>query len=123
MITELRNVLVKLFEEATEHDAYYQRADKKAEYPYSVFDIRRISIDSGIGKYVLEVNCWDHYDTNSRIVKMMEDIENAVHKQTIVTEFGSMVIYKGPWDPIEDDNKDIKRIREQMEMQVVGRRL
>ena len=123
MIIEWRNVIKNLFKEATKQDSYYQRADKEAKYPYSVFDIRRIGCDNGIGKYVLEVNCWDHYDTNSRVVTMMEDIEKAVHKQHIMTENGSMIIYKGNWDPVEDNDKDIKRVREQFEMQVVGRSL
>lgn len=123
MIKELKDVIKEILEDATQKSTFYQKADKEEGYPYTVFDFRRIGSDYGVDKFILEVNSWDNHETSSRIEKIMDDLETEVHANNIVTEIGSVTIYKGPREPVPDENKDIKRIREQFEMHVVGRRL
>ena len=77
---ELRDTLKALFETLTKRKAYYLEAPQGAEYPYIVFEPSRVTSESGIDKYDLEVNIWDSYATVSRIDAIMDTLESEIDK-------------------------------------------
>lgn len=118
----LKNTVQAMLEQGTDIPVCYQRADKNTLYPYFVYEYRRLSDDSGIERYVLEVNGWDQNQTSSRIEKKMDELERAIHTLKISNEDRVVVIYKGLRNPVDDEDKSIRRCRQQFEMQVCERR-
>lgn len=119
---QLRDTIEQLLREAVQAPVYYQRAPKGAKYPFYVFDFRLITKDNGVKKYTLEVNAWDQHETSSRIECGMDDIEAAADQNRIFNEDRMLITYTGAREAIDDEDKTIRRIREQLEMQVCERR-
>lgn len=119
---ELKDTVKKMLESGTDIPVFYQRAGKDEKYPYFVFECRRLSENSGIEQFVLEVNGWDQHPTSSRIEKKMDELEAAIHTMKHNNSDRVVVIYKGTKSPVDDEDKSIKRCREQFEMQVCERR-
>ena len=55
----LKDTVKKMLESGTDIPVFYQRAGKDEKYPYFVFECRRLSENSGIEQFVLEVYGWD----------------------------------------------------------------
>ncbi len=98
-----------------------READKDTPYPYFVFETRRLSSDNGIDSYVLEVNGWDQHKYDSRIKAKLNLLENKLHTLKITNKDRSFVIYKGDTQMVTDEDKSIKRIREQFALTVCER--
>ena len=111
-----------ILESGTDIPVFYERADKNTSYPYFVFECRRISENSGIEQYVLEVNGWDQGSTSSRIESKMDELEKAIHNLKYNDRDRTIIIYKGQKNPVDDEDKSIKRYREQFDMRVCERR-
>lgn len=118
----LKNTVKTMLESVTDIPVFYERAEKDARYPYFVFECRRLSGGNGVEKYVLEVNGWDQASTSSRIEAKMDELEAAIHTLKHNNRDGVVIIYKGPKAPVDDEDKSIRRCREQFEMQVCERR-
>lgn len=118
----LKTTVQKILESGTDIPVCYQRAKKDMKYPYFVFEYRRLSDNSGIEQYVLEVNGWDQSPTSSRIEKKMDELEEAIHTLKVNDSDRVVIIYRGSKEPIDDEDKSIRRCREQFEMQVCERR-
>ena len=106
----------------TDIPVFNERADKDTGYPYFVFECRRLSENSGIEQYILEVNGWDKRSASSRIRAKMDELEKAIHTLKSNDKDRTIIIYKGPKVMVDDEDKSIKRCREQFEMQVCERR-
>lgn len=115
-------MILEIFLEVTEK-VNYKRADKNMLYPYLVYEARRLSSENGIDKYVLEVNAWDKKETEARIAAMMDQLERHIDGLKKYDKNTALIIHKGPREGIDDEDKSIKRIREQFELVVCeGRR-
>ena len=118
----LKTTVQTMLESGTDIPVFYERAEKDARYPYFVFECRRLSESNGVEKYVLEVNGWDQALTSSRIETKMDDLEVAIHALKHSNTDRVIIIYKGSRGPVDDEDKSIRRCREQFEMQVCERR-
>lgn len=118
----LKTTVMTMLKSGTDIPVFYERADKDAKYPYFVFECRRLSENSGIEQYVLEINGWDQHPTSSRIEAKMDELEKAVHTLKNNDKDRTIIIYKGQKNPVDDEDKSIKRCREQFEMHVCERR-
>lgn len=118
----IKDTVKYLMESLTDIPVFYQRADVETEYPFLVFEYRRLTTSDGRENYVLEVNAWDMHKTSSRIEAEMNSLENGLHKSVTNDKERTIVIYKDSIQPVDDENKEIKRIRAQFEMQIFERR-
>ena len=117
----LKKAVKKVLEDAVKGSVFYESAPEDARYPYYVFEMRRLSEDGPVDKYILEINAWDKYNTSSRIEDGMDKIDSLdKHKEMHAKESFAFAIYKGEREPVEDEDKSIRRIREQMELMVIG---
>lgn len=98
--------------------AYYEEAPEKEEYPYKVFSMRRLSDSEGLQNYALEVNVWDKHQHYSRAERVMDELEQKLHRCNHVTGEFAIRIFRGQRQNVPDPDKSIKRVREQFEMQV-----
>jgi len=118
---KLKNAVKTVLEGAVVDSVFYKTAPEDAKYPYYVFEIRRLSGDGPVDNYILEINAWDKHHTSSRIEAGMDKIDALDGFKEIFNEDSfAFVIYKGARNSIDDEDKSIKRIREQMELKVVG---
>lgn len=117
----LRQTVETALRIGTELPVFYQRADVDTAYPYFVFEIRRLTDESGIKTNVLEVNGWDKADTSSRIEAKMDELEQKIHKLKLKDSARVILIHKGQKDPVDDEDKQIKRIRQQFQLTVCER--
>lgn len=115
---ELRDSVKRLLQGCTSAGIYYQRAEKDAAFPYVVFEIRRLGESDGIERCVLELNAWNQDMTASAIEDIMDQIEEGIHRNLQTEENRTYIIYRGPRQPVDDEDKSIRRIREQFEMQL-----
>lgn len=118
----LDTTVKEILSSGTDIPVFIERSTKETKYPYFVFECRRLSEDSGIEKYVLEVNGWDQQPTSSRIKAKMNELEKAIHKLKHNDKDRTIIIYKGQKSMVDDEDKSIKRIRQQFEMHVCERR-
>lgn len=112
----------ELLKTGTEWPVYEFEAPEEASYPYIVFEARRLSASEGIDNYVLEVNAWDKHDTYARVTTVMKELEQAINREHVLNDDELLIVYKGGSQSVPDENKQIKRIREQFDLIVVGRR-
>jgi hypothetical protein len=115
MTVDLRKILEELI------GGYSEDAPSDAVYPYKVFSLRKLTEDSGISQYNLEVNVWDQHEYYSRAETIMDKLEKKLNKQTFLGEKMLIYTYNGQRENVEDTDKSIKRVREQFEMRVVER--
>ena len=116
---ELRDLLKQALT-LDESKAYPSEASKNATYPYSVFTVKITDPSSVPVVGILEVNVWDMQNTYSRANSIMDAIE----KKTEVRHTNEKMMawmYKGQRDEVPDENKDIKRVREQFEIRFAER--
>lgn len=118
----LKDSVKTLLETNTNIPVFYREADKDAKYPYFVFAYRRIDENNGIERYEVEVNGWDQNRTSSRIEAKLDAMERAVHTLKHMDDDRVLIMYMGRKEPVDDEDKSIKRIREQFEMTVCERR-
>lgn len=111
--------LKQVIEELT--GAYYEEAPEDTAYPYVVFSMRRISESDGRQSYSLEINAWDQYAYYSRVENMMDALEKKLHQTNRLTEEYLIRIFKGARQNVPDQDKSIKRVREQFELYVYER--
>lgn len=111
--------LKQVIEELT--GAYYEEAPEGIAYPYAVFSMRRISESDGRQSYSLEINAWDQYAYYSRVENMMDALEKKLHQTNRLTEEYLIRIFKGARQNVPDQDKSIKRVREQFELYVYER--
>ena len=98
--------------------AYYEEAPAGAEYPYMVFSAQRLSDDDGKQIYSLEINVWDQHEYYSRVERIMDTLEKKLHRCNYMTDKFLIRIFRGRMQNVPDQDKTIKRIREQFELQV-----
>lgn len=121
-MSSLKMTVLEVLEKGTDLSVFYERAEPEAKYPYFVFELRRLSENAGIEKYVLEVNGWDQSKTASRIEAKMDELERNIHSVKVCDNDRTLIVYKGQKAPLDDEDKRIKRCREQFEMFVCERR-
>lgn len=118
---KLKEALTKVIQQVVGDKIFYQSAPQEEKYPYYVYELRRLDTNNSVDKYILEINAWDMNNTSSRIEKGMDRIDSLNgFKQIEKADSFAFVIYKGKRDPVDDEDKRIKRIREQMELTVIG---
>ena len=96
--------------------AYYMEAPQDAQYPYAVFELRRMSEDYERQSIILEINVWDSHRYYSRAEEMMDTIEKNLHGYFQLSNNDIFYVFNGNRQNVPDDDKDIKRIREQFEL-------
>ena len=101
--------------------AYYMEAPEDAKYPYAVFELNRLSEDYERQSYILEVNVWDSHKYYSRAEAKMDDIEKLLHGYFQLSNNDVFYVFNGSRQSIPDDDKAIKRIREQFELYLYER--
>lgn len=116
---KVRDTITKLLEDAVGKNVYYMDAPEDANYPYYVFEIRRLTETGGIQQCILEVNAWDSHRTYSRIEVGLDKIENRLHKNKEINADHTLSTYKGDRQRVLDDDKNIKRYRELFPMILV----
>lgn len=119
---ELRDSLQELIRETTGKEAFYLEADRDVEYPYYVFEVRRLQSEGGMERCVLEVNAWDHHPTSSRIEEGMDALEYAFHGFKRMGASHCIVLHKGERQPVADEDKEIRRVRAVFDLTVCERR-
>ena len=96
--------------------AYYMEAPENAEYPYAVFELNRLSQDYERQSVLLEVDVWDKHKYYSRAEAKMDEIEAKLHGFFELTNNDVFYVFNGSRQPVPDDDKQIKRIRETFEL-------
>lgn len=115
MSLDLRKELETLLE------ASYEEADQDTSYPYKVFSLKRISENDGIQLYNLEVNVWDQHPYYSRAESIMDALDEKLHRCNQLSEKYFIRFFRGQRQPVPDQDKTIKRVREQFELRVYER--
>lgn len=118
---KLRDNLKERIQEATGREAFYNEAEKDAEYPYYVFEVRRLQLEGCMEHCALEINAWDYHPTSSRIEAGMDALEHALHGLKALDMAHCIVLHKGERQPVADEDKAIKRIRAVFDLMVCGR--
>lgn len=101
--------------------AFCEEAPQDISYPYAVFNARRLNETDEIQTYSLEINVWDRHQYYSRADKMMDNLERKLNKCNHLTDRYLIRIFRGPRQNVPDQDKDLKRVREQFEMYVYER--
>lgn len=101
--------------------AYCEEAPQKIAFPYAVFSARRLNETDERQAYILEINVWDQHPYYSRAEGMMDDLERKLHKCNQLTDRYLIRIFRGQRQNVPDQDKDLKRVREQFEMYVYER--
>ena len=96
--------------------AYYMEAPEGATYPYAVFELNRLSENDERQAILLEINVWDKHRYYSRAEEMMDTIEKNLHGYGQLSNDDIFYCFNGSRKPIPDEDKQIKRIREQFEL-------
>ena len=118
----MKSYIKEVLMNATGFDAYEMEAPDNANYPYIVFEPRRISVVDYIENFVLEINVWDKNKTYNRVDGITDKIEKALDHEHNLNKKKLGVFYKGNRQPVLDEDKQIKRVREQFDMIVIERR-
>ena len=96
--------------------AYYMEAPEGATYPYAVFELNRLSENDERQAILLEINVWDKHRYYSRAEEMMDTIEKNLHGYGQLSNDDIFYCFNGSRQAIPDEDKQIKRIREQFEL-------
>ena len=96
--------------------AYYVDAPEDAEYPYVVFELTRTQEDYDRQSYILEINVWDKHKYYSRAEAKMDDIEKLLNGCYELSTQDLFYVFNGNRQVVPDDDRQIKRIREQFEL-------
>lgn len=115
MNTNLRKELEQLT------DAFCEEAPEDASYPYKVFSAKRVNETDGRQAYSLEINVWDRHQYYSRAESLMDELEHKLHRCNYLTDRYLIRIFQGQRQNVPDQDKEIKRVREQFEMYVYER--
>lgn len=101
--------------------AYYVEAPEDAEYPYVVFELNRLSEDYDRQAYLLEVNVWDKHKYYSRAEAKMDELEGILNGCYELSTKDLFYVFNGQRQVVPDDDKQIKRVREQFELYLYER--
>ncbi len=115
----MNTILSKELERLTR--AFCEEAPKDIPYPYAVFSAKRINEMDGRQAYSLEINVWDRHQYYSRAENMMDELESKLHRCNHLTDGFLIRIFRGQRQNVPDQDREIKRIREQFEMYVYER--
>ena len=108
-VLEIRTVLQELLETLHTRVSFNVSSDKKA-FPYVVFDLSN-SIDIGaLETFVLDIDCWDIDEDTTALETLIGNIDNALHKNTIlIDDKMSITIYRENRLIPHDDDPRIRR--------------
>lgn len=118
---DLRDSLTELTSNVTGIQSYFSEAPKEASYPYIVVNYKRLSSDDGIGLYSVELDLWDKYETYSRISLAADLLDKELDRLILDTKTFNARLYKSNRIPVEDQDKQIKRIQDVFQMTLVER--
>lgn len=118
----MKSYIEEMLENVTGFKAYEMEAPEDAAYPYIVFEARRLSVVDYIENFVLEINVWDKNKTYNRVNGITDKIEKALDHERNLNDKKLGIFYKGNRQAVLDEDKQIKRVREQFDMIVIERR-
>lgn len=122
MIKEVRKILQAQLNK-TQRPVSFRDIPDNSQFPYIVYDLRRVQADSEseFQQYIFEVNVWGH-STSVEVSDILDRIESIFFKFQWIDENCEITVYPGQRQFIDDEDKTIKRIREQFEMHCFIRR-
>lgn len=108
-VLEIRTALQTLLETLHARVSFNVASDAEA-FPYVVFDLSN-SIDIGaLETFVLDIDCWDIDEDTTVLETLIGNIDNALHKNTIlIDDKMSITIYRENRLIPHDDDPRIRR--------------
>lgn len=105
---ELRKIILPLLEQS-KGKAYYDLASDKAVYPYKVYSFSNIDLgDISRDDLILVVDIWGK-DNVIEVEEIADSIENTFNYLNAPTTTSFPTFYRISRNPIEDEDKTIKR--------------
>lgn len=122
MIKNVRKIIQSKLSELGRPVSFRDIPDS-SQFPYIVYDLRRLTADSETesGQYVFEVNVWGRA-TSTEVSDILDGVESIFHRFQWIDENCEITVYPGQRQFVDDEDKIIKRIREQFEMHCFIRR-
>ena len=106
--TELRKIIQSQLKTAHQR-VYFMDAPDDARYPYLVYDLPNSVDDGSLENFVLEVDGWDDSADTNVLEKLMDDMDNSLHRKTMVVGNLSVTFYRDNRLTLTDDDKRISR--------------
>lgn len=99
------------------YTVYYGQAPESAKYPYAVIEVRPYNTTVIPHDGIMEINVWDSYKTHSRADALMDNIEATLGEGNYYSDtYASFRAFSGQRQYVEDNDKQIKRVREQFQI-------
>lgn len=101
--------------------AFCEEAPTDADYPYAVFSAKRLNDTDERQTYSLEINVWDRHPHYSRAESLMDEMEHKLHRCSYLMDGYLIRTFRGVRQNVPDQDKEMKRVREQFELYVYER--
>ena len=99
-------------------NVYFKIANEKKLYPHIVFNFRRIDLgDLWRQDYILEIDIWDKQDSSLRVDDLADSVENLLQAENLPQTNVLPTFYLIDRQDIPDEDKEIKHIRVQFQIQ------
>lgn len=114
---ELRDIMLTACD-----NVYYEIAPDDKSYPYIVFEIQDLYHENGKTLQELEVNVIDYGTSTSQKEAICDRLQALFHKANLMTAFYNASLYRGLRQPVEEDDRLVRRSRLTFEIHYHERR-
>lgn len=107
-VVELRKQ-IRSFLKSVHPRVFFEIAPDDALYPYLVFDLPNSIDDGSMERFMLDVDGWDNSADTTALETLMENLDNVLHRKTVMMGNISATIYRENRLTLPDDDKRIRR--------------
>lgn len=100
---------------------YFDHANPKAEFPYVVYNVEELDVNSGLTLCELEVNVMDYGEETAVCEALADTIQSALHFYHYLDAEIGFSLYRERRQPIQEEDKKIIRRRLTFEMRLYER--
>lgn len=119
-IIKIRNDIQALLS-SINPEIYYEVADNDVVYPHVVFDLVNSTDDGTMERFVLEIDGWDDNKDTTELETLMSEIDQALHRRTVVIDEISLTFYRENRLTVRDPNPNLRRRQYSYQVRVYGK--
>jgi len=115
--TELRNIMLTVCDHV-----YYEIAPDDSPYPYIVFELQDLTHNYGKTLVELEINVIDYETSTASKETICDQLQALFNKADIMTAYYYLKVYRGLRQPVEEEDRMVRRSRMTFELHLHERR-
>lgn len=109
-MVELRT-MIQTYLKTKNSRIYFQIAPDNATYPFVVYELPNSIDDGAMENFVLDIDVWDDKSDTTALETLASDIDNGLHRLTLVQNGLGATFYRTSRLSMTDDDSRLRRRR------------